>query len=98
MPRNQGQVATRSLTRREHSCAKFTRQKDNIHIITKHRMAEEVLDSSQKVEKHLTWREETGDVLQEMITGLDPLESEDLEKGYQKKMMTFKLILIGLRF
>ena len=61
-------------------------------------MAEEVLDSSQKVEKHLTWREETGDVLKEMIAGLDPLESEDLEKGYQKKKTTFQLILIGLRF
>ena len=44
------------------------------------------------------WREETGDILKVMIAGLDPLESEDLEKGYQKKMMTFKLILIGLRF
>ena len=54
-------------------------------MITKHRMAEEVLDSSQKVEKHLSWRLGTGDILQEMIAGLDTLESAELEKRISKE-------------
>ena len=94
-------LVTRSLKKLESACDELTRRQEDIPDRTKNRLAEEILNNRQKVEKNLVGMEEVGAALMEVIATLDPKEAaEDLEKmvlkvdedieTYAKKYEMFK--------
>ena len=78
-------LVTRSINKLESACVELTRKQDDIPDRTKNRLAEEIIDNRQKVEKNLLSLEEVGAALIEVIATLDPKEAaEDLEKMVSK--------------
>ena len=78
-------VVTRSIKKLESACEELTRKLEDIPERTKIRLAEEILDNREKVEKNLVGMEEVGETLTEVIATLDPTEAEEeLEKMISK--------------
>ena len=92
-------LVTRSINKLESACVELTRKQDDIPDRTKNRLAEEILDNRQKVEKNLLVLEEVGAALIEVIATLDPKEAaEDLEKWYQKLTKISRLMPKNMRY
>ena len=70
-------VVTRSIKKLESACEELTRKLEDIPDRTKKRLAEEILDNREKVEKNLVGMEEVGATLMEVIATLDPKEAEE---------------------
>ena len=78
-------VATRSIKKLESACEELTQKLEDIPERTKIRLAEEILDIREKVEKNLAGLEEVGETLTEVIATLDPKDTEEeLEKMISK--------------
>ena len=70
-------VVTRSIKKLESACEELTRKLEDIPERTKIRLAEEILDNREKVEKIFVGMEEVGETLTEVIATLDPTETEE---------------------
>ena len=70
-------VVTLSIKKLESACEELTWKLEDIPERTKIRLAEEILDNREKVEKNLVGMEEVSETLTEVIATLYPTDTEE---------------------